>query len=452
MPHPLFKYFWLFINRCQKIIHSFPNGLTIYLFLAIFMPALPLYASETCLTNKVLSIPPEYQRVADATGGSVFRLEKGEINQLPPSLLIDVTHREHFLKLIKKFAPDEVVTLPLDSSVKQLRVHISAQQPMAFELHTPNDKVVTNKSFSDTSVQHYSSGCVVLVENPKPGIWTMHIRSSGKVSVDARGKTLVSFVNFNYVRLGDRQGHQSVKRPEAGAYLASVAVINSNKNIQNIEEFQIRSIDGAIIGRIVSKPEDKNSLFGSYHLDPSRVPENEQRIYVVGVDNKGFHFQRMYSHSIKGLPSTKKNIDAEDEYGVTALFNAIYANNMNKTQSLITAGANVNHRLKSGGTTLMYAINHHDCSILQLLLDQGADVNAIDKYSATAVFKATVAKNTQAVKMLLELGADPTIRDGSGYTAYQWAKKKDFRAILTLLQPYLADMPVETSAPVIDMQ
>jgi len=100
----------------------------------------------------------------------------------------------------------------------------------------------------------------------------------------------------------------------------------------------------------------------------------------------------------------------------------------------------------------MYAINHHDCSILQLLLDQGADVNAIDKYSATAVFKATVAKNTQAVKMLLELGADPTIRDGSGYTAYQWAKKKDFRAILTLLQPYLADMPVETSAPVIDMQ
>lgn len=176
--------------------------------LAIFMPALPLYASETCLTNKTLSIPREYQRIADATGGSVFRLEKGEISQLPPSLLIDITHREHFLKLIKKFAPDEVVTLPLDSNVKQLRVHISVQQPMAFELRTPNDKVVTNKSFSDTSVQSYSSGCVVLVENPKPGIWTMHIRSSGKVSVDVRGKTLVSFVSFNYVRLEDQLGQQ----------------------------------------------------------------------------------------------------------------------------------------------------------------------------------------------------------------------------------------------------
>ena len=260
---------------------------------------------------------------------------------------------------------------------------------------------------------------------------------------------------FNYVRLEDQLGQQGefpVKRPEAGAFLDSVAIINSNKKIQHIEEFQIRSIDGTIVERITSKSEDKNSPFGSYRLAPSRVPKDEQRIYVVGVDNKGFHFQRMYSHSIKGQPSTKENVDAEDGYGVTALFNAIYDNNMSKTQSLITAGANVNHRLKSGGTTLMYAVNHLDCSILQLLLDQGAEVNAIDKYSATAVFKATVARNTQAVKMLLELGANPTIRDGSGYTAYQWAEKKELREILILLQPYLAGIPVDTSAPATNMQ
>ena len=455
MPHPLFKYFWLLINCYQKIIHSFSNALTIYLLLAIFMPALPLYASETCLTNKTLSIPREYQRVADATGGSVLRLEKGELSQLPFSLLIDVIPREHFFKLIKKFGLDEVVTLPIDSSVEQLRVHISAQQPMTFELRTPNDKVVPNKSFKDTSVKSYSSGCVVLIENPKPGIWTMHIRSSEKVSVDVQGKTLISFVSFNYVQLEDplgQQGEFPVKRPEAGAFLDSVAVINSNNKIQHIEEFQIRSIDGTIVERITSKSEDKNSPFGSYRLAPSRVPKDEQRIYVVGVDNKGFHFQRMYSHFIKGQASTKENVDAEDEYGVTALFNAIYNNDMSKTQSLITAGANVNHRLKNGGTTLMYAINHLDCTILQLLLDQGADVNAIDKYSATAVFKATVAKNTQAVKMLLELGANPTIRDGSGYTAYQWAKKKELREILILLQPYLAGIPVDTLAPAINMQ
>ena len=73
------------------------------------IPVQPLFASVTCQTHKSLSVPTEYQKIAEATGGSVFRFDKGEMGQLPANLLIDITPREHLLKLTKVFLQSELI-------------------------------------------------------------------------------------------------------------------------------------------------------------------------------------------------------------------------------------------------------------------------------------------------------------------------------------------------------
>lgn len=279
----------------------------------------------------------------------------------------------------------------------------------------------------------------------------MFINSSGEVSIDAQAKTQIAFARFGFVRLGGRPGHQGwfplKKMPEAGLQLKALASINGIKFIQQIEQFQLRGFDGSLMASFTSDEVNRSDETEEHLFTSFTVPENQLRIYAVGIDNQGFPFQRQYSHSIKGRPSTKDNIDAEDEYGVTALFNATYDNDMSKVQELIDAGADVNHLTNNGVTAVMYAVVHQDCAILEILLERGADVNAINKHSSTAVFKATVANNALAVQMLLARGADPNIRDGSGYTAAEWTQKQNYANILTLLQPYAGDMTIEV-APV----
>ena len=81
----------------------------------------------------------------------------------------------------------------------------------------------------------------------------------------------------------------------------------------------------------------------------------------------------------------------------------------------------------------MYAAQHADVTMLKLLLGHGADVNAVTKYQGTALFRATVAGNVEAVRMLVGRGARGDVRDGSGYTALEWATKKEYHEIIALL-------------------
>lgn len=153
-----------FVNLCFWLCR--PTA--IVFLLSVLTPVYPLLASTTCQTNKTLSVPTEYQKLAEATGGSALRLDEGEMGQIPANLLIDITPREHVLKLTKIFQVAEPITLPIDSYVEQLKLHISTHQPMQFELLTPDNQTL-QETTNDIVMHTYSSGCIIILEKPKPG-------------------------------------------------------------------------------------------------------------------------------------------------------------------------------------------------------------------------------------------------------------------------------------------
>jgi len=87
---------------------------------------------------------------------------------------------------------------------------------------------------------------------------------------------------------------------------------------------------------------------------------------------------------INRLAAEDAEIDAQDDYGWTALRYSVRAANLEATKQLIEEGADVNLASKSGRTPLMSAAGNKLSKELRLLLQNGADANAKDGEGRTA--------------------------------------------------------------------
>lgn len=126
----------------------------------------------------------------------------------------------------------------------------------------------------------------------------------------------------------------------------------------------------------------------------------------------------------KGVP-----VNAENDFGKTALFYAIGLNNLEAVEILLKNKADVNHTYKSAvdlrndnnrideciypnlGHTLrsplMHAAQNADVKMLKLLINNGAKLNITDELGFNALDYAVLGKNIQNQNYLKSLGLSP---------------------------------------------
>jgi ankyrin repeat protein/cell wall assembly regulator SMI1 len=94
--------------------------------------------------------------------------------------------------------------------------------------------------------------------------------------------------------------------------------------------------------------------------------------------------------------------------GWTPLHFAAQSGNLNSTQLLLDAGADVNARAQAGQTPLLMAASAGGAArgMIQLLLQRGAKVNVPDMQGETALHHAVRSANLDAAKLLIEAGED----------------------------------------------
>ena len=159
---------------------------------------------------------------------------------------------------------------------------------------------------------------------------------------------------------------------------------------------------------------------------------------------------------------------------MTALMNAVQQNNAGTVKQLIAQGVNVSEADASGDSPLIMAAYKGYTEITQLLLEAGADVGALDPgMKATALHAAAYAGRTEAARLLIEhnieidrqgpyngytalhdaiwqnnvstaeviinAGADLTIQSNSGETPLDFAKSKNAKEIIAMIERKLAD-------------
>lgn len=127
---------------------------------------------------------------------------------------------------------------------------------------------------------------------------------------------------------------------------------------------------------------------------------------------------------------------------MTALMNAINKNNTSLVEQLIRDGADVDELDANLDAPLVIAAYKGYDHIVKLLLDAGADVKAVDPgMKATALHAAAYAGRTGAAKLLIEYHIDINKQGPyNGYTALHDAIWQDNVEIVKLLLAANADL------------
>ncbi|MBC6719417.1 ankyrin repeat domain-containing protein [Treponema sp. Marseille-Q4130] len=99
-----------------------------------------------------------------------------------------------------------------------------------------------------------------------------------------------------------------------------------------------------------------------------------------------------------------KNVNMQDEKGVTPLMFAIKSASVDLTRTLLKSGADVNARDKEGWTPLMYAVRvQNDSDLVSMLIDAGASVRAKNSYGVSSLLiAAEYSENPDVVSLLLD--------------------------------------------------
>ncbi len=133
------------------------------------------------------------------------------------------------------------------------------------------------------------------------------------------------------------------------------------------------------------------------------------------------------------LISEGADVNSEDQYGRSSLFEALCKGHKHICEILIANGADVNHETNESSTCLMYASYKGHKEICELLIPNGADVNAVDQYGRSCLFHAIQGNRKEICKVLIANGADMNIVTNDGYSPFIFALNKDNKEICELL-------------------
>ena len=100
------------------------------------------------------------------------------------------------------------------------------------------------------------------------------------------------------------------------------------------------------------------------------------------------------------------NVDASDQHGSTALYNAVVSNNLDMLRLLISHGADPQAANVHMGAPLTLAIQYGRTECAVLLLEAGADPNRPDLDGETPLHRAVEAENVRVVDQLIQRGAN----------------------------------------------
>lgn len=135
------------------------------------------------------------------------------------------------------------------------------------------------------------------------------------------------------------------------------------------------------------------------------------------------------------------NPNIRNEDGLTPLMETCHYHRLETSQALLEHGANPNAKSPVGITPLMMACKGQDAktvSCLRLLIEHGAEVNTTDKMDQTAlmfyVMSWELPSSVEPVRYLLKQGAKVSLSDTDDYTALDYARLKQKKALLPLLE------------------
>ncbi|MHA1938945.1 MAG: ankyrin repeat domain-containing protein, partial [Candidatus Thorarchaeota archaeon] len=119
---------------------------------------------------------------------------------------------------------------------------------------------------------------------------------------------------------------------------------------------------------------------------------------------------------------------------ISTIHIAAFVGNLERLQSFIEAGIDVNVKDETGMTPLFRAVSGGHADVVKVLFNAGADVNSGNKQGVVPLFGALWTRDSTMVELLLERGANVNAKHTQyGYTPLHWAVMMDSKEVVALL-------------------
>lgn len=138
----------------------------------------------------------------------------------------------------------------------------------------------------------------------------------------------------------------------------------------------------------------------------------------------------------KAIKNIKNPTFFTDEHGMkhNLLAAAAYSKNLEFTQRLIVAGADVRAENQVGETALFDTIIACNIPAAKLLLQNGANPRHKNKMGLTPLHSAALSQCPGIVKLLISYGADKNVKNTQGLTPYELALKMKNKPLVEQLK------------------
>jgi ankyrin repeat protein len=142
---------------------------------------------------------------------------------------------------------------------------------------------------------------------------------------------------------------------------------------------------------------------------------------------------------IPACPQDEKNKEESAQaavYPPRAIINAAYKGDVEMVKKILATRPDPDVRDDFGGTALHDAVFQNNLEIIRLLLDYGFDINAtVPSNGYTPLHYCVWAGNLPALRLLLAYQADRTIKAKDGLTPLEKATKDGKREFILALLP-----------------
>jgi hypothetical protein len=212
--------------------------------------------------------------------------------------------------------------------------------------------------------------------------------------------------------------------------------------------FPDKRFDSWSVAKALAKYAEEKAL--AYNVEPATTVEEpftigdqdypESTIYAMTPEERG-KLLKYVAKDAKDLDTLQRliewdaDVNAQTDFGNTALLWAVQSNNTEAIGVLLTAGADVNAKGYYGNTALLWAARLNNIDAIRALLDAGADVNAQNYAGETALTEAAFRNNIDAIRALLKVpGIKVNAQAHNGETALYLAERYSYTEIVRLLE------------------
>ncbi|XP_072421818.1 hemicentin-1-like isoform X1 [Chiloscyllium punctatum] len=241
-----------------------------------------------------------FEEVASMSSGQIFHLDKQQVNEVLKWVerTIQVS-KVHLLSTDHKEREEHLWLVPFDPNLKEVTISLSGPMP-TIEILDPLGRFMWRGLGLNELLNIPNSARVVNVKNPRPGMWTIKLRSTGRHSARITGVSSIDFrAGFSTKPTSDFQ--KTSKRPIQGIPTHVLLNCSGLHPPGQLDQLELLSTSGETLMNLPIRPNSSQNTNTIWKV-PEFMPPNENFfLKVTGYNREGYRFQRLSSVSYTNL-------------------------------------------------------------------------------------------------------------------------------------------------------